>query len=85
MEKHEVNINIIIDIVKDILSIKFNEIQITKDTTFIQLGFDSMQFIELLLKLEEKLQVDLEDIVSQIDVGKLVTINDVSQIIGKFV
>ncbi|NMC56257.1 MAG: acyl carrier protein [Eubacteriaceae bacterium] len=47
-------------------------INITKDTTFKDLGIDSLDFVEILMELEEKLGVELEIEENFATIGELV-------------
>ncbi len=47
-------------------------LNITKDTTFKDLGIDSLDFVEILMELEEKLSVELEIEENFATIGELV-------------
>lgn len=47
-------------------------VNITKETTFKDLGIDSLDFVEILMELEEKLSVELEIEENFATIGELV-------------
>lgn len=68
-------------LIKKILPDDIKNIELTPKTKFIDLGFDSMQFINLLLSLEDIIEKDLEEIVAEIDMASIDTIEDVINIL----
>ena len=65
------------NIIKDILSEDLREIEIKLESRFDDLGFDSIKFIGLILNLEDVVDKDIDDIVSEIDLSSLQTVSDV--------
>ncbi|MEL7570015.1 MAG: phosphopantetheine-binding protein [Eubacteriaceae bacterium] len=47
-------------------------VNITKETTFKDLGIDSLDFVEILMELEEKLSIELEIEENFATIGELV-------------
>ena len=59
------------------------QVALTPDTKFEDIGFDSIKFINLLLSLEDIIDVDLETIVAETDPSSIITINDVVQLLNR--
>jgi acyl carrier protein len=69
-------------LIKDILPKDLN-IELSKETRFEDIGFDSMKFINLLLSLEDISNVNIDKIVAEIDMSNIDTIQDVVSILEK--
>lgn len=74
---------IIRGLVVDILGRQAENIDLTPDTKFIDIGFDSIKFIRLLLELEDVTHVSIETIAMEIDLSSIQSINDVSHLLDK--
>ena len=71
------------DLIIKILPENRRNVVLTPKTRFLDLGFDSMQFINLLLSLEDIINKDLEEVVAEIDIATIETIDDVVKVLKK--
>jgi acyl carrier protein len=77
MDKHQIEQDLIEIIASNL---KIDAKTISKDSNFSDdLGVDSLELVEIILKLEEKFKVSIPDA----DVSKLLTINDIVEYIAK--
>lgn len=63
-------LNKLVEIVSDYKGEKFDNI--TKETTFDALGFDSLDKVDLMMEVEDKFSVTLGDDMTVVTVGDLV-------------
>ncbi len=54
------------------------------ETRLDAIGFDSINYINLVLSLEDVLDVDMETIVKDLDIGSFQTIGDISKFVEEF-
>jgi len=80
-EKNSNEFELLSNLIKKILPEDRRNVELTPKTRFTDLGFDSMQFINLLLSLEDIINKDLEEIVAEIDIATLETIDDVVKVL----
>jgi acyl carrier protein len=80
-EKNCSEFELLSNLIKGILPEEKRTIELTLKTRFTDLGFDSIQFINLLLSLEDIINKDLEEIVAQIDIASIETIEDVVKVL----
>lgn len=60
------------------------KLDIKYDTKLADLGIDSIKYMTLLIKLEEFVEKDLEEIVKEIDISTIQTVGDVIGLVKKF-
>ena len=86
-KKKEVNIiedefKVVRDIIKGIIP-EITDSQLTPKTTFEEIGFDSIKFINLVLSLEDFIGKELEEIVADLDLATLKRVEDLVKFIQK--
>lgn len=59
------------------------DINLTPDTKFEDIGFDSIKFIHLLLSLEDVINTDLETLAAKIDPAAIKTLGDIANLLEK--
>lgn len=60
----------------DVMPEEYKAKDVSPEDRLDELGFNSIQFINLILHLEDIVDNDLEDIVNEIDVLSMVTVDD---------
>lgn len=74
--------NIIIDsILEAAPSTSYNEHTISESTRFYEMGIDSISMLSIILKLDEKLSLDLMELGDQLDAP--ITVADLFQLVEK--
>lgn len=53
------------------------DLEIIPETRLEDLGFDSIRFMNLILSLEDLVEKDIEEIVEEIDITQIATVQDV--------
>jgi len=74
-------------IVKQLLINIDNDIspeRIKEEAALEDLGFDSIKFLNLLLALEDILNRDLDDIIVNIDLGKILKVRDIIEFVDNY-
>jgi|WetSurMetagenome_2_1015567.scaffolds.fasta_scaffold127140_2 acyl carrier protein len=77
------NFELVKTLVLDLLKSQSGDIELTRDTKFEDIGFDSIKFINLLLSLEDLINVDLEVLAAEIDPTSIQKISDVVSLVEK--
>lgn len=68
-------------LIRELLPPETKGADLTPGSNLQELGFDSMKYINLMFRIEDMLNIDIEDIVSEIDIEQLQTINDIHLLI----
>jgi acyl carrier protein len=71
-------------LIRNVLGEEGENIKLTPYTVLEEIGFDSIKYIHLLLSLEDIIDANLEEIISEIDLASLRTIADVASMMDKF-
>lgn len=69
--------DIVVNLIKEVLSEDISAVTISLDSKLEELGFDSIKFINLMLNLENYIEKDLEEIAEAVDLSELQTVNDI--------
>jgi len=54
------------------------------DTRFDSLGLNSIAFVEFLIKIGESTKINLEEIVTKVDISSIETIGDMANVLRSF-
>jgi acyl carrier protein len=73
----------VVDLIKE-LTPDLKDYLIKGGTTFQELGFDSIKYINLMLSLEDIIGLELEIIVENIELSSITTLNDLVVVINKY-
>ncbi len=57
-----------------------DDYELDENKKLVDLGFDSIKFIDLLLQIENNFEISFDSIVQSIDVAKISTVNDLIEI-----
>jgi len=76
-----IDVNMISDIIRELGEGHLKDYPMDENTTFESLGFDSMTYVELLVKLEEITKKDLEQILRKVDFTSIETIGSLVKVL----
>lgn len=79
------NENMVFELLKDVSDSKGINIEISKDTELFKIGLDSMDYINLVMGIEEKMGIDIEKIMEDLDLTEFVRVSDIINFVNKIV
>jgi acyl carrier protein len=70
-------------LIRDILPKDKSNITLNPETKLLEIGFDSIKYIQLLLNLENIVDKDIETIVSNVELSEIQNVEDVVRLVKK--
>lgn len=69
--------------IRELLPEEQKSTSLSMDTKLNELGFDSIQYINLIFQLEQNSTKSLEDIAAEMDLSEINSIGDIVQLMGR--